>query len=235
MTPPSGSLPLLLGVAWGALGAAPVVRHARRVAPVARADALTPRPPLHATTARRWNRVQTGVATAIQPLRASVVARVLRSVTARRRTRTLDTIRARELPVALDLLGVAVGAGCTPYLAVEIAAEWSPPPVAASFAAVMRACALGTSFAAALAGAAQSTPVLGPLADALLASDRLGAPVGPALGRLAAEERAGLRRRAEAHARRVPVRLLFPLVFLVLPAFVLLTVVPGLAAGLGRL
>jgi hypothetical protein len=27
----------------------------------------------------------------------------------------------------------------------------------------------------------------------------------------------------------------FPLVFLVLPAFVLLTVVPGLAAGLGRL
>ena len=40
---------------------------------------------------------------------------------------------------------------------------------------------------------------------------------------------------AEAHARRIPVRLLFPLVFLVLPAFVLLTVVPGLAAGLGRL
>jgi hypothetical protein len=31
------------------------------------------------------------------------------------------------------------------------------------------------------------------------------------------------------------VRLLFPLVFLVLPAFVLLTVVPGLAAGLSRL
>jgi len=44
-----------------------------------------------------------------------------------------------------------------------------------------------------------------------------------------------LRRAAEAHARRIPVRLLFPLVFLVLPAFVLLTVVPGLAAGLGRL
>ena len=42
-------------------------------------------------------------------------------------------------------------------------------------------------------------------------------------------------RRAEAHARRIPVRLLFPLVFLVLPAFVLLTVVPGLAAGLGRI
>jgi tight adherence protein C len=73
------------------------------------------------------------------------------------------------------------------------------------------------------------------LSDALLASDRLGAPVGPVLARLAAEERTALRRQAEAHARRVPVRLLFPLVFLILPAFVLLTVVPGLAAGLGRL
>src|SRR5436190_172863 len=61
------------------------------------------------------------------------------------------------------------------------------------------------------------------------------APVGDALARLAGEERAALRRRAEAHARKVPVRLLFPLVFLVLPAFVLLTVVPGLAAGLSRL
>ncbi len=91
------------------------------------------------------------------------------------------------------------------------------------------------SFEAALDDAARTTPLLRPLCDALLASDRLGAPVGPVLARLAAEERTALRRRAEAHARRVPVRLLFPLVFLVLPAFVLLTVVPGLAAGLGRL
>jgi hypothetical protein len=77
--------------------------------------------------------------------------------------------------------------------------------------------------------------VLAPLADALLASDRLGAPVAPALARLATEQRIAARRRSEVHARRVPVRLLFPLVFLVLPAFVLLTVVPGLASGLARL
>ena len=66
------------------------------------------------------------------------------------------------------------------------------------------------------------------------AADRTGAPVAPALERLAAEERTQLRRRAEARARKVPVRLLFPLVFLVLPAFGLLTVVPALLAGFGR-
>jgi tight adherence protein C len=133
------------------------------------------------------------------------------------------------------LLGVAVGAGCTPYLAVEVAASWSPPAVAASLSAVLRACALGVSFDTALTDAVRATPRLRPLGDALLAAERFGSPVGPVLARLAAEERTALRRRAEAHARRVPVRLLFPLVFLVLPAFVVLTVVPGVAAGLGRL
>jgi hypothetical protein len=54
------------------------------------------------------------------------------------------------------------------------------------------------------------------------------------LARLAVEERARLRRRAEAEARTVPVRLLFPLVFLVLPAFGLLTVVPTLVSSFGR-
>ena len=83
--------------------------------------------------------------------------------------------------------------------------------------------------------AAGRAPQLVPLADALTTSERTGAPVGPALARLAAEERAAARRRVESHARRVPVRLLFPLVFLVLPAFVVLTVVPGLAAGMARL
>ena len=158
-----------------------------------------------------------------------------RDLVRRRRARAVDAIVARELPVALDLLGVAVDAGCTPFLAVETAARWGPPAVAARCAAVGRACALGSTFERALDDAATAVPRLRSVADALLVSDRLGAPVAPALARLSSEERTALRRRAEMHARRVPVRLLFPLVFLVLPAFVLLTVVPGLAAGLSDL
>jgi tight adherence protein C len=164
-----------------------------------------------------------------------VVVRVARSLRSHRTTRGADVELARELPVAIDLLGVAVGAGCTPYLAVEVAARWSPARVAAAFSDVLRSCTLGLDFESALDAIARATPRLRPMADALLATDRLGVPVGPVLARLAEEDRIALRRAAEAHARRIPVRLLFPLVFLVLPAFVLLTVVPGLAAGLGRL
>jgi tight adherence protein C len=163
------------------------------------------------------------------------VTRVVAPFVSRRRDRAHDAGIARELPIVIDLLGVAIAAGCTPYLAVRVAADWGPPRAAACCREVMRSCALGMGFDQSLDGVASSVPLLRPLADALLASDRLGAPVGPQLTRLAEEERAALHRRAEAHARRVPVKLLFPLVFLVLPAFVLLTVVPGLAAGLRRL
>jgi hypothetical protein len=138
------------------------------------------------------------------------VVQVIEMVRARRRARRVDDVVARELPVTVDLLAVA-----------------------ARLAGVRRACALGRAFDSALDDLATEIPRLRPLADALLASDRFGAPVGDALSRLAAEQRTTLRRRAEARARTVPVRLLFPLVFLVLPAFALLTVVPAVFAGLG--
>ena len=211
--------------------ALPFARRAARVAVAERAAGLsvrTRRAPVRRMRAPRWS--------AWWEARSDgVVPRVVRSLRVRFGARSVDAELARELPVALDLLGVAVGAGCTPYLAVEVAARWSPAPVAAAFDQVMRSCTLGLDFESALDAMARATPRLRPVSDALLATDRLGVPVGPVLARLAEEDRTALRRAAETHARRIPVRLLFPLVFLVLPAFVLLTVVPGLAAGLGRI
>jgi Type II secretion system (T2SS), protein F len=222
----------LLGIAWGALAAAPLLARAHRLA-IAERLGLPPSVVPTRLHQQLLARVQPFIARARRA--TGPVGRVVLAVTQRRRAGRVDAALERELPIALDLLGVAVGAGCTPYLAIDVASRWAPPVVAESFASVLGACALGASFEAALDDAGRSAPRLRPLFDALLTSDRLGAPVGPALARLASEERAALRRRVETHARRVPVRLLFPLVFLVLPAFVLLTVVPGLAAGLSRL
>ncbi len=226
------TLAWFLGLAWGAIAAAPLVRRARRMVVVGRAD-----PTRSVTVSSAGRRVATMARRARERAsRASgPVGRVLADVRHRRLAGARDHALERELPVTLDLLGVAVDAGCTPYVAVETAARWAPPTVATRFERVLRACRMGAAFADALHESARAAPALAPVVDALLTADRLGAPVGPALARLAAEERSALRRRAEAHARRVPVRLLFPLVFLVLPAFVLLTVVPGLASGLARL
>jgi hypothetical protein len=152
-----------------------------------------------------------------------------------RRRRTLAAL-GRELPVAVELVRMGVGAGLTPadslglvagsrlgpsrQLAVEVAAD-----VAAGLtfreAGMRRAAASGDG------GAAR-------LVDLLSDGQRSGAPLGHALGVLAAELRAEQRRRAEERARAVPVKLLFPLVFLALPAFVLLTVAPAVLVAFGR-
>ena len=217
-----------LGAAWGVLAAIPLARRARRAGTNTRATALG------VSTASGLSRsVRRGVAR-LAPSVPSVLARPLGEVRHRWAARSMERIAGHELPVTIDLLAVAVGAGCTPYLAVDVAATWSPPTLAAQLAGVVRACTLGRSFADALDDLAARVPAIRPLADALLASERFGAAVGDALIRLAAEQRAVLRRRAETRARTVPVRLLFPLVFLVLPAFGLLTVVPALLAGFSR-
>jgi tight adherence protein C len=161
---------------------------------------------------------------------ASVV-RVASVPRARREERRLAGRFRKELPVVVDLVGVAVAAGCTPFHAVEHATRFGPVQTAAALRGVVQACARGRSFDDAMSDLGVSSPALRPLADALRTSTRLGTPAAPALARLAAEVRADVRRRAEARARTVPVRLCFPLVVCVLPAFALLTVAPAVLSG----
>jgi tight adherence protein C len=213
---------VLLGAAWGVVVAAPLGAVARRASTVERARGLrTVEPPVRRLVSAAKARVPAALRRVVEPVR-------LRRARRRRRA-----VIAGELPVAVDLLGVAVGAGCTPFLAIGAAAEWAPPETAAALRSVLRAHAMGASLDDALRDVGAREGVLRALTDTLRDAGRLGVPLRPALSRLAAEQRAELRRAAEVHARRVPVRLLFPLVFLVLPAFGLLTVAPALLAGVG--
>ena len=143
------------------------------------------------------------------------------------------TVRPEAVALTADLFALAAGAGLTPYLALEVVVRFVSGPVAVRLgAALLSAQRCGVSLAEALEAEAETTPRLAPLLTLLAASERGGAPVGAALVRLAASMRAQARRRAMARARTVPVRLLFPLVFLVLPAFLLLTVAPVVLASL---
>jgi tight adherence protein C len=160
------------------------------------------------------------------------LVRVADGLRARRERQRQDAVLAVELPVVVDLLAVAVTAGHTPFLALEVAARWSPPTTAAELDRVLHECGFGATLERALGALSTRRPPMRAVCDALMASDRLGAPVADALERVAVGTRAAIRRRAEAHARTVPVRLLFPLVLLVLPAFGLLTVVPTVAGRL---
>jgi tight adherence protein C len=143
---------------------------------------------------------------------------------------------ATGLPDLVDLLLLCTSAGLAMPVAQASVAARTDGALGAALRAADQAAQAGRARADCLIEA------LSPLGDpaarlAHVIADHLryGVPLAPGLERLGAELKLERRRRAEEDARRVPVRLLGPLVACVLPAFGLLTVVPLLAASLRAL
>jgi Flp pilus assembly protein TadB len=145
---------------------------------------------------------------------------------ARRTTRAAD----REIPVLLDLLAVATSAGLPPQLAFRRAVEGAEGPLAETLCEVVDATDLGGRWRDELrvAGDRLGLPDLRRLIGALARTEAVGSSLAEEISRLAADVREVRRAAAAQRARTAPVKMLFPLVFLVLPAFLLLTVVPVL-------
>jgi hypothetical protein len=132
-----------------------------------------------------------------------------------------------ELVAVADLLHVAVSAGHSLHGAVAAVGATADGPAGVALARVDAAFARGRPMADALEELTRAIgPEARPLVTALSSSLRSGAPLAPGLQRLADAQRRRQRRRAEERIRRLPVLLLAPLVGLVLPAFVVLTIVP---------
>lgn len=165
--------------------------------------------------------------------RSRLTARLPVGLLAARRASRQRRRQADDLPVAVEVVRMALGAGLTPADALRTAEATVPEVLAPAFSAAVAALDAGAGLRDALEALVREAPGAEALVEVLGVSDELGAAVGSSLAALGAELRAERRRHREARARTVPVRLLFPLVFLVLPAFLLLAVVPSLLAGFG--
>lgn len=164
------------------------------------------------------------------------VALVVRRLWAVRSVRRLREAQRDALADGIDLLVVAIAAGTTARHGLRLIAERGPPPLRAPFARVVAHLDAGEPMAAALG---RLVGLLGeparPLVRALTVAERDGTSVRALLDRLSDDARRQRRHELEASIRRLPIRLSFPLVCCVLPAFAVLTVVPLLASGLQRL
>ena len=157
-------------------------------------------------------------------------------VAARRAERRRLALIAADLPDVVDLLVLAVGAGLTVHLALAKVSTRASGPLAAELRRALEQVALGRRLADALDDLpSRAGDAVRPLVSALVASERYGAPLVAGLERLADELRRERRRRAEEAVRKVPVKLLFPLVTCTLPAFGLLTVAPLVASAVRSL
>jgi Flp pilus assembly protein TadB len=147
------------------------------------------------------------------------------SATQRRRRARLEA----ELPHVVDLMVAALAAGAAPGDAMGRVADVVDRPAAEELAVWVARLRLGAD-PVAVWSAMGRHPQFSRLGTALRRSAESGAPVAAALGRLAEDLRARRRADVEGRVRQVEVKAAVPLGVCLLPAFVLVGVVP-LVAG----
>ncbi|MFQ5680488.1 MAG: type II secretion system F family protein [Candidatus Omnitrophota bacterium] len=134
----------------------------------------------------------------------------------------------RDLPNVIDLLNLCVNAGLDFMLAVQrVIKESKPGPLREELAELWHEVQVGRSRREALRNLAQrvNLPEMTSFVRTLIQTDRMGAPMGEALRIQSEEIRVRRFQYGEAQAFRAPIKLLFPLLFFILP--VVLVIIAG--------
>ena len=136
----------------------------------------------------------------------------------------------RTLPDALDMLTISVEAGLGFDAALSQVARNTDGPLADEFFRVLQEMQIGLGRQEAFRALAERSNVadLRNFVTAMIQADVFGIPIANVLRVQAREMRIKRMQRAEEQAQKVPVKILFPLIFCILP--VLFVVVIGPAA-----
>jgi tight adherence protein C len=140
-----------------------------------------------------------------------------------------DRIR-KSLPDALDLLTISVEAGLAFDAALGQVARNTTGPLAEEFFRVLQEMQIGKGRSEAMRALGERTDVteLRAFVTAMVQADSFGIPIANVLRVQAKEMRVKRSQRAEEAAQKVPVKILFPLIFCIMPA--LFVVILGPAA-----
>jgi tight adherence protein C len=135
----------------------------------------------------------------------------------------------RDLPDAIDLLTISVESGLGFDQAVQHVARSTEGPLAEEFARMLQEMQLGRNRADALRGLAERSnlPDLRAFVSSMVQADAFGIPVGQVLRVQSSEMRVKRRQWAEEKAQKVPVKILIPLIFCILPCLFLAVLGPA--------
>ncbi len=153
-------------------------------------------------------------------------------VVTRRAKKRRDEI-AGQLSNVLDLLVVCVEAGLGVTEAIKMVGSESDRQgqlIGRELAMVSAELNSGTGLGYALRALAERTKIedIKPLAATMIQSEQLGSRMGPALRALSDSLRNSRRMRAEEAAQKTTVKILFPLIFFILPAMMIVIVGPAM-------
>jgi tight adherence protein C len=135
----------------------------------------------------------------------------------------------RGLADSLDMMTVCVEAGQSFDAALLQVARSATGPVAGEFARVLSEIQIGKSRGDAFASLADRTTAdeVRNFVTALVQADRMGLPIANVLREQSVQMRLKRRQLAEEKAQKVPVKILFPVIFCIFPALFIVVVGPG--------
>jgi tight adherence protein C len=135
----------------------------------------------------------------------------------------------RDLPDAIDLLTISVESGLGFDAAVAQVARNTEGPLAEEFARMLQEMQIGRGRTDALRSMADRTnlPDLRAFVSAMVQADAFGIPIGQVLRVQSSEIRVKKRQWAEEQAQKVPVKILIPLIFCILPCLFIAVLGPA--------
>jgi tight adherence protein C len=168
-----------------------------------------------------------GRATLLVPL-VAVIGFVLPMMILRRRAKNRQLKFWKALPDSLDLLTTCVEAGLSLDFAFQRVADRQQGPVGVEFARMLREKALGQTRKEALTGMAEriDLPDVNVFVNSVIQAETLGTSIAQVLRTQARQLRMRRRQRAEQVARQAAPKMVFPLVFCVLPSLFIVVLGP---------
>ncbi len=141
------------------------------------------------------------------------------------------------MPELIDLLVVTVEAGLSLAAAIQLAGERMRGPLGEELRIVIQEQRMGLTPGQALENMVGRcpTPAVESFVRAMMQGQMLGFSVGQILRSLAVEMRKRRRARAEQQAQKAPIKMLFPLIFMIFPAMFVVLLGPALVSILHAL
>jgi len=138
----------------------------------------------------------------------------------------------RAMPELIDLLVVTVEAGLSIAGAIQLAGERMRGPLGEELRIVIREQQMGLTPVQALENMVGRcpTPAVESFVRAMMQGQALGFSVGQILRTLAVEMRKRRRASAEQQAQKAPIKMLFPLIFMIFPAMFVVLLGPALVS-----
>lgn len=147
-----------------------------------------------------------------------------------RRARSRRESVERTLPDLIDLLVVTLEAGLSLPQSIRLASLRLRGPIAQELRLTLQEQNMGLTLTEALANfqVRMDTPAVRLFARSLAQGETMGVPTAQLMRNLAEETRKRRRSYAEERAQKAPVKMLFPLVFLIFPAVFIVLMLPAM-------